>query len=88
MVKPILKNTEFDFSRNTWWAYFEPENGNGNPPKRFGVNDFHYKFQAKMDFGKNDDCREYLVKRAQEYAKKFNDYSEMPEEKILGSTNK
>lgn len=84
MGKPILIDAEFDFDRQIWWAYFDSEKGNVGNYKRFGVNKLHYKFRAKLDFKKNEECEAYLLKRAQKYMKQFNDFSEMPEEKIIG----
>ena len=88
MVKPILINTEFDFDRQIWWTYFDSENGSAGNPKRFGINKFHYKFQAKIAFENNDACRQYLLKRAQKYREQFDDFSEMPEKTILGVNDK
>lgn len=88
MAKPILTNTEFDFDRGIWWVYFDSENGRAGNPKRFGINKFHYKFQAKIEFGNNEACENYLLKRAQEYIKQFDEFSKIPEEKILGVNDK
>lgn len=88
MSKPVLIHTEFDFDRSIWWAYFDSEGSGASDYKKFGINNLHYKFQAKIDFKKNDECKNYLLKRAQEYKEQFDDFSEMPGEKILGVNDK
>lgn len=89
MAKPFLleKEIKFDFDTGTWWAYFVSED-NGGDRKKFGITKMYYKFQAGIDPLNKEECKNYLLKRAQEYIKQFDDFLEMPEEKIMGRNDK
>ena len=89
MAKPFLleEEIEFDFDTGIWWAYFVSED-NGDDRKKLGITKMHYRFQARIDPLNKRECKKYLLKRAQEYMKKYPDFSEMPNKTILGSDDK